>query len=229
MAQSLMSIKKVALSLHVSTREVVRMAEQRILPGAKIRGEWQFRTGDIWNWIEENIHALPARRLKDRHPETRGGLLIATELREVAVTVDLVAKTKSSVLRKLAKSAEAIDPFIDANILAEKLLEREAQESTALQDGVAVPHPSSPLFSEGTILAAARTSQGIVFGERSGGLTDLFFLVCCPDQADHLLHLGRLCRLLIDRRLQEQLRQASDAAQFVEAISRAEEALCHTD
>ncbi len=224
-----MSVKKVALSLHVSTREVVRMAEQRILPGARIRGQWQFRTGDIWNWIEENIHVLPARRLKDRHPETRGGLLIATELRETAVSVDLVAKTKSSVLRKLAKLAETVDPFIDAQLLAEKLLERESQGSTALQDGVAVPHSSSPLYSEGTILAAARTSQGIVFGERGGGMTDLFFLVCCPDQVDHLLHLGRLCRLLIDRQLQEQLRQAGDAADFVEAIRRAEEALCQTE
>ena len=229
MSRSLMSVKKVALSLHVSTREVVRMAEHRILPGTKIRGQWQFRTGDIWNWIEENMHALPARRLKDRHPETTGGLLITTELREIAVTVDLVAKTKSSVLRKLAKLAEAIDPFIDAQILAEKLIERESQGTTALQDGVAVPHSPCPLYSEGTILAAARTSQGIVFGERGGGLTDLFFLVCCPDQADHLLHLGRLCRLLIDRKLQEQLRQAADAAEFVEAIRCAEEELCQTD
>jgi len=224
-----MSVRNVAVSLHVSTREVVRMAEHGILPGVKVKGQWQFRAGDIWNWIEENLHTLPQRRRKDRHPATMGELLIVSTLRESSVSVDLVAKTKSSVLRKLAKLAETIDPYIDAGLLAGELLARESQGSTALQDGVAIPHPSRPLYSEGTILAAARTSQGIVFGERGGGLSDLFFLVCCPQQADHLLHLGRLCRLLIDRQLQAQLRQASDAAAFVQAIHYAEEALCQSE
>jgi len=225
MPRTLIGVKEVAASLHVSTREVVRMAERGILPGSRVRGVWRFRAGEIWNWIEANLESLPARREKDKHPEAPAGLLITPALKECAVAVGLVAKTKSSVLRALVDLAEHADPTLDGPALVEALQEREAQGSTALQDGVAVPHPSRPFYSEGPVLAAARTSQGVVFGERRGGLTDLFFLICSPDQVSHLLLLGRLCRLMLDPKLQQALRAAPTPATFVDAIREAEESL----
>jgi nitrogen PTS system EIIA component len=225
MPRTLIGIKEVAASLHVSTREVVRMAERGILPGMRVRGIWQFRAGEIWNWIEANLESLPARREKDRCPETAAGLLLGPALKDAAVAVNLVAKTKSSVLRALVDLAERADSTLDGPALVEALQQREAMGSTALQDGVAVPHPSRPFYSEGPVVAAARTSQGVVFGERRGGLTDLFFLICCPNQVSHLLFLGRLCRLLLDADLREALRSAATPAAFVDAIRTAEEAL----
>jgi mannitol/fructose-specific phosphotransferase system IIA component (Ntr-type) len=228
MPRSMMNVKQVAASLHVSPREVVRMAEQRVLAGVKVRGVWQFRAGEVWNWVEENLHALPKHRRRDRHPETPGHMLVTGAMKEHGVAVDLVAKTKASVLRELAELAAAVDPYVDAGVLVEDLIERERQGSTALQDGVAIPHPARPCYSEGPIVVAARTCQGIVFGERRGGLTDLLFLVCCPEQADHLLYLGRLCRLLIDKNLQASLRSVESAAEFLDALHAAESALCQS-
>lgn len=226
MPRSIMTVQEVAASLHVSTREVVRMAEQRILPAMRVRGEWQFRAGEVWNWIDANIQGLPARREKDRHPEVRTALQISEALAESVVEVNLAAKTKTSVIRELVKIAERGHPTLDAPALVQVLLERETQGSTALQHGVAVPHPARPFYSEGPILAAARTLHGIAFGERGGGMTDLFFLVCCPKQVDHLLYLGRLCRLLVDEKLRIQLRAAEDSAAFVAALRSAEAVLC---
>lgn len=226
MPRSLLNVKEVAASLHVSTREVIRMAEQGILPATRMRGEWQFRSGELWNWIEENVHSLAERRRKDRDPVSHGDLLVAPALRETAIDVNLNAKTKSSLLREIAKLAEFADPYVSATDLAETLGEREASGSTALQDGVAIPHPATPIFAQGPVLAAARTMQGIPFGERGGGMTDLFFLICCTDQKEHLIYLGRLCRLLIDRDLQTKLREAETAAEFLRAIERAEQTLC---
>jgi len=222
-----MNVKEVAASLHVSEREVMRMAERRILPATRVKGAWQFRAGEVWNWIEANLQSLPTERAKGKPQPTGGDLLVCKSLKECAVAVDLVAKTKSSVIRSLARLAEQADPTLDASVLAEALLEREAQGSTALQDGVAVPHPSRPIYAESPVLAAARTCQGIVFGERRGGLTDLFFLVCCPTQTDHLLYLGRLCRFLLDPGLRDSLRTATDAGEFLDAIRHAETALCN--
>ncbi len=226
MPQSQLSVDEVAASLHVSTREVVRMAEKRILPGQKSRSGWKFRASEVWDWIENNLHGLPQRRAKDLDPESPGNLLLATTLHPHGVAVGSAAKTRASILRELAELAAAVDPFVDPAALADALAEREDEGSTALQDGVAVPHPAGPFYSEGPIVAAARTVQPIGFGERGGGLTDLFFLICCPEQTKHLLYLGRLCRLLIDKELQQVLRAAEDAASFVDAIHGAEELLC---
>jgi len=226
MPRTVLTVQEVAASLHVSVREVVRMAEQRILPALLVRGEWRFRAGEVWNWIDANLAGLPARRQKDRHPEVSGCMLVSPVLDEVAVELNLAAKTKASVLRELVQLAERGAPTLDGPALVQALSEREAQGSTALQYGVAVPHPGRPLYGDGPVLAAARTINGIAFGERGGGLTDLFFLVCCPEQKDHLLFLGRLCRLLIDAHLREALRAAETAAAFVEAIRAAEAAIC---
>lgn len=226
MPRSLMSVRQVAEALHVSTREVVRMAEQRILPGVQVKGLWQFRTGEVWNWIEANLASLPQRRRKDKHPHPTGDLLICAALKPSAVGIDIPAKTKTSILRELVALAHIAEPNLDAPALIEALTEREAQGSTALQDGVAIPHAARQFYTEGPLLAAARTVRPIPFGERGGGLSDLFFLVCCPQQVDHLLYLGRLCRLLIEKQLQTRLREAGDADEFLVAIRAAEESLC---
>ncbi len=167
------------------------MAEQRILPGVKVRDMWQFNAGEVWNWIEENLHILPERRRKDKHPETIGDLLVSPILKEQGVVIESAAKTKASVLHELAQLAEAVDPYVHAADLVEDLLAREAQSSTALQYGVAIPHPGRPIYCEGPLIAVIHTIQGIAFGERDGGLSDLLFLVCCPTPSEHLLYLGR--------------------------------------
>lgn len=221
-----MSVKDVAACLHVSAREVVRMAEEKILPAEYVRGSWQFRAGQIWNWIETNLHTLPERRERDRHPAERTDLLMANLFREAAINLDVLAKTKSSILRELALLAQQSDDYVDMAMLIDALQEREATGSTALQDGIAIPHPARPFFTNGPLIVAMRTAQGIYFGQRDGGLSDLFFLVCCPSHTEHLLVLGRLCRLLIDRELLARLRQAQTPREFHSAICSAERRLC---
>lgn len=226
MSGPLMSVAQVAASLHLSRREVIRMAEEKLLPARKVKGDWSFRPGEIWNWVEENLHSLPARRAKDRHPQLHDDFLIEPVLKTTGIAVGVLAKTKASVLRELVGLAVRVDSTLDPAALTEAIIEREKTGSTALQDGVAVPHPARPIYCEGPVIAAVRTSQPIVFGQRDGGLTDLFFLICSPHHIEHLLYLGRLCRLLIDRHLQDELRHAPDAGAFADLLIQAEHRLC---
>lgn len=226
MPQTILTVRQVAAGLHLSVREVVRLAEAKALPGQFVRGQWQFRAGEISNWIETNLHTLPDRRRRDRHPVERADLLISNILTEGSIAIDVMAKTKSSVLRELAVHAAEADEFVDMQSLLATLQEREATGSTALQDGIAVPHPARPFYTNGSLVVALRTSQGVYFGQRDGGASDLFFLVCCPTHTEHLLVLGRLCRLLIDRALQEALRAAQSPREFHDALCAAERALC---
>lgn len=226
MARSLITVQDVAAGLHLSTREVVRMAEEGIVPAVKVKGVWQFRAAEVWNWVEANLHLLPSKRAKDKHPTLVGDLMLSNALKSGAIAVSVSAKTKPSVLRELVRLAEVADPTLDAPALLDSVVERESRGSTALQDGVAVPHPARPIYSEGPVISAVRTAQPIGFGERGGGMSDLFFLICCPQQLDHLLYLGRLCRLLIDKTLQQKLREAADVDQFASALLGAEAKLC---
>jgi PTS system nitrogen regulatory IIA component len=226
MPRTLLTLHQVAQALHLSTREITRMADENILPGIKVRGHWEFRAAEIRDWIDQNLHVLPTRRAKDRHPEVPGDLLLDAAIKAEGIRVDGAAKTRASVLRELAELAAAVDTHIDASALATALSQREEQGSTALGGGVAVPHPSRPVYLESPLIAILRTSRPIPFGERGGGMTDLFFLVCCPDHTGHLLHLGRLCKLLVDGKLLTRIREAPDSQALRNLIVQAEETLC---
>ena len=202
------------------------MADEKILPAMKVRGHWEFRAAEIRNWIDQNLHALPARRAKDRHPAVQGDLLLDTAMKPEAIRVDEPARTKASVLHELADLAARVDPTINAGELKAALVEREDQGSTALGGGVAVPHPARTIYVEAPLLAVIRTAQPLPFGERGGGLSDLFFLVCCPNHTEHLLYLGRLSRLLLDAALLKKIRESPDPQSLYDAIIEAEMKLC---
>ena len=82
--------------------------------------------------------------------------------------------------------------------LRDAILDRERTSSTALDNGVAFPQPQHPLpHAVGvSFVAYGLTVNSIPFGASGGGLTDIFFLVCCLEADTHIRVLARLARLL---------------------------------
>jgi PTS system nitrogen regulatory IIA component len=114
------------------------------------------------------------------------------------VEITLRANTKASVLRELVSLAERTGLLYDVEGFRKALEAREEMCSTGLQYGVAIPHPRQPMpyVSAEPLVCVARTSRGIGFGSPYGGLTRLFFLICCHDDRHHLRVLARLMRVL---------------------------------
>ena len=72
------------------------------------------------------------------------------------------------------------------------------------------------------MLAYGRTATGIPFGASQGGLTDIFFLVCCQDDRTHLRVLARLSRLLLRPGFIDELRATETSAETFQLIDSAE-------
>ncbi len=119
-----------------------------------------------------------------------------------------------------ADKAGAIDPLIDLQAagghLADKaaykeaILAREAQSSTAIEAGIAVPHAKSDAVSNPG-LAAMTLSQGVDYGAMDEQPTDLFFMIAAPlDGNLHLEILSRLMVLLMDPEFTSGLRRRQD-------------------
>jgi PTS system nitrogen regulatory IIA component len=115
----------------------------------------------------------------------------------------------------------------DAEAVLHAIRAREDLASTALPAGVAIPHPRRPLPTAlgESVLAFGRTTGGIPFGAPLGGLTDIFFLVCCRDDRTHLRVLARLTRLLQRPGFLDDLRGAEDATGAWEVVTSGEEQL----
>jgi PTS system nitrogen regulatory IIA component len=227
----MMDMEQLAAYLQRDVREVGKLASRGRLPGHKVGGEWRFARVEINQWLETQMRGYTEQQLAALETAgARGGdhePLLAELLSQSSVAVPLTATTRSSVLRELVTLAEQSWNVYDAAALLEAVRQREERGSTALPEGVAIPHPHRPLPSAlgESVLAYGRTVSGIPFGEERGGLTDVFFLVCCRDDRTHLRVLARLTRLLMRPGFLDELRNTDTAGETWEKIAAAEQEL----
>lgn len=138
----------------------------------------------------------------------------------------LGAKTKEGVLEELARGLAAVHPEIDAARLVEVLLEREKLGSTAIGDGIAIPHGKLPGL--GAVLGAfGRHPGGLDFQSLDGAPTKLFFLLVAPEDSAglHLKALARVSRLLKDAAFRARLVEAGDREALYRMIREEDEKL----
>ncbi len=141
-----------------------------------------------------------------------------------AIAIPLGARTRGSVIRTICKLAEATGLLWDATKMSEAVLAREDLHPTALDNGVALLHPRRPQSSilAEPLLALGVTSQPLPFGNQSGHLTDVFFLICSTDDRVHLQVLAKISRLLSGTDFLNELRSCSSAKEAHELVGRFE-------
>lgn len=134
--------------------------------------------------------------------------ILAPEL----VLAAIQATTKPGVLDELASAIAVQYPDIDRQRLVAALDERERLNSTALGEGVAIPHGKLPGLRR-VFAAFGRSAAGVDFQSLDGKPTHLFFLLVAPEESAgaHLKALARISRLLKDEAFRARLREAPDA------------------
>ena len=133
-------------------------------------------------------------------------------LTEDLVLPDLAARTKAEVLVELANAVSRSHPELDVTKLVGALEDRERLNSTALGDGVAIPHGKLPGIRR-VFAAFGRSRSGVDFQSLDGKPTHLFFLLVAPEDSAgaHLKALARISRLLKDAAFRTRLLDAPDA------------------
>jgi mannitol/fructose-specific phosphotransferase system IIA component (Ntr-type) len=135
-------------------------------------------------------------------------------------------RTKDEVIDTLAARIAAYHPEVDARRLATALRERERQMSTALVDGVAVPHARVADLAR-VVAAFARSPAGVACDSHDGRPTHLFFVLAAPAEAPgtHLKLLATVSRLLSDERCRARIMTAVDATAVLAALCEEEQRL----
>ena len=148
--------------------------------------------------------------------------------------VDLLSKEKILLHTSAADKNAAIDLMVglqekggaltDKEAYKQAILAREAQSSTAIEAGIAVPHAKAGCVREPS-LAAVTLDRGVDYGAMDGQPSDLFFMIAAPmDGNVHLEILSHLMVLLMDPAFSAELRAAGDADAFLAVIDRYEQA-----
>lgn len=141
--------------------------------------------------------------------------IISTEL--VLLDID-AAGDKEAVITQLAGTLADNGRAIDRAALATAAMAREAQSTTGLPGGIAIPHCRSAAVATPSI-GFARLAPGVDFGAPDGP-ADLVFLIAAPEGAgsEHMKLLSGLARALVRREFVESLRGAATPQEIVSLV-----------
>ncbi len=140
------------------------------------------------------------------------------------VLPEAAAPDKDGLLVLLADEVVAHHNHIDRDELLSTLRRREAEVSTGIGTGVAVPH-TTLASAASTILLVARTANGVPFDALDDRPVHIIFLLVGPTGAmgDHLKLLARIARLVRRRTFIAELRDASSAKEMYQLVLREDE------
>ena len=139
------------------------------------------------------------------------------------INLDVQSSDKTGIIRELAKLHEKTGVLNDYEGYVNALMAREAQSSTGIGEGIAIPHAKTEFVKE-SALAMGRKKEGIEYDSLDGEPATLFFMIAAPDGANntHIETLARLSQLLLDDDFKAALENAATADEVVDIINKAE-------
>ncbi|MCW1927931.1 PTS fructose transporter subunit IIABC [Bhargavaea beijingensis] len=151
---------------------------------------------------------------------------ITSLLTKDTVLLDLAASSKEAALSELDGKLDEAGKLSDREAFMNDILAREAQSTTGIGDGIAIPHAKSSAVHEPAI-AFGRSAPGIDYEALDGQPAHLFFMIAASEGAnnDHLEALSRLATFLMDGKFRERVLKAASADEVLAAVNDKEREL----
>ncbi|HEP1798998.1 fructose-specific PTS transporter subunit EIIC [Streptococcus suis] len=146
-------------------------------------------------------------------------------LRKDVMLLDLQATSKEAVIDEMITSLVEKGYVTDFEVFKTGIMNREAQTTTGLGDGIAMPHAKNAAVKEATVLFA-KSNKGVDYASLDGQPTDLFFMIAAPEGANdtHLAALAELSKYLMKPGFADRLRAVTNPEEVIAVFDTAEEA-----
>lgn len=145
-------------------------------------------------------------------------------LNKKVMLLDLQATTKEAAIDEMINSLVDNGVVTDFDVFKAGIMAREAQTSTGLGDGIAMPHSKNAAVKEATVLFA-KSNKGVDYESLDGQPTDLFFMIAAPEGANdtHLAALAELSKYLTQDGFADRLRKVTSPDEVIAAFNTGEE------
>jgi PTS system nitrogen regulatory IIA component len=221
------TVREAARLLSVSEGQVYRWVESGEIPCSVVNHQPLFSRAELLEWAT-------ARRLPVSvalfEPATESGVSVrlADALARGGVHHGVPGSDRASVLRAVVERLPVADEE-DRQILLQVLLAREALGSTAVGDGIAIPHVRSPLVFPGAagVMAVCFLETPVAFGAPDGLPIHTIFALLSPTIRGHLQLLSRLSFALHDQRFKAVVLRRATCEEIVAEAQRLDRALAN--
>lgn len=219
----LLKASEVAALLDIEESAVVRWIKKEKLPAALVRGNYRINRVDLLEWATEHGIKVPPELFAAAQDDVRLPSL-AEALEAGGVHFGIAGEDKTVVLRNVVNLLK-LPPQMDPDFLLQVLLAREALGTTAVGDGIAIPHVRNPILLQNRpepAVSLCFLKHPIDFGALDGKPVRILFMVTSPTVKVHLHLLSRLAYALHDPEFRGMLKSSSDPAAILGAVRRSE-------
>lgn len=199
-----LSIRDLTRLLNAPESTVLRWIKQRALPARQIGGYYRTNRAELLEWATANMVQVSLELFN--HLETDAEVVpsLAEALELGGIHYQLEDTSKDDALRALVRVLPLPDE-VDRELLLRLFLAREASASTAIGNGIAIPHVRNPivLHVSRPAVTLAFLSKPVSFGALDGKPVHVLFSIISPTNRCHLQLLSRLSFVLHDQGLRD--------------------------
>jgi PTS system nitrogen regulatory IIA component len=216
-------IRDLTKLLNVTESTVARWIKQRSLPAQQVGGQYRINRAELLEWATANQVRVSLELFDDLEADAESVPSLAEALEVGGIHYGLQDAGKEQALRALVGILPLPDG-VDRELLLRLFLAREASASTAIGNGIALPHVRNPILlnvAEPAVILAF-LKQPVDFGALDGKPVHVLFSIISPTQRGHLQLISRLSFALHDGRLRETVIRHAPPEELLREIRRVE-------
>lgn len=229
-----LKIEDVAELLNESETTIQGWLSDGKIPAYKLNGQYRFSKIEIENWmLKEKLSEGPDRTKPTGEKEIfseKGGMgnqqfALFRALNRGGVYKDIEGTTKEEIIRNTMQVV-AEKMRLDADVLAEMLLDRESLTPTALNNGVAVPHARECLqHVPFDLITVVFPKKPIAYGALDEKPVDVLFFLFATGDKIHLRLLSKIAHLSSNEEFMQFLRTHPEQTALLERVREWESSL----
>lgn len=218
-----LTLRDVSRYLNVSESTVARWIKQRGLPVRHVGGHYRCNAAELLEWATARGVKVSAAMLEFGPCADDAGPSLTDALAAGGVHYGLEDSTREHALRALVRVLP-LPEEVDRELLLQLFLAREAAASTAIGDGIAIPHVRNPIVLHVTrpTITLAFLERPIDFAALDGRPVYVFFSIVSPTTRCHLQLLSRLSFALQNLRFKAAVTRQAPRAEILRELERAE-------
>lgn len=221
-----LSVREAASLLRVSEKTIYRWIKSQAVPAFRVQDQYRLSRAELLEWATSRRMGVSDDLLGEPPvpPAETPSLLEALEAGGVHYRV--AGFDRGSALREVVELLR-LPAGVDRPFLLRALMAREGLGSTAVGDGVAIPHARNPvvLHIEKPTVTLCFLDQPIEFGSLDGKPVGILFTIVSPSARAHLNLMSRICFALKSESFRHALERQETRQGLLGLVRRIEEAM----
>src|SRR5208282_1995380 len=218
-----LTVRDITEFFKVSESTVVRWIRQRGLPAQFVNGQHRLHRAEVLEWATANKVKFSMELLDDLATAEEPPPSLAEALEAGGIFYNLQDTSKDRALRAMVQVLP-LPESADRELILRLFLVREAAATTAIGNGIALPHVRNPIVLnvDRPMVTLCFLEKPVDFKALDGLPVQVLFSLICPTTRSHLQILSRISYALQDAAFKEVLMRHGPREEILREVRRIE-------